>query len=91
MKRRRSEHSGGSGDAISRAQRAILIAHGAKEAAGAAESTSQADKGPGTIFKTVDDAAIAALLYSRRRSIEDGNPIERHGVTVRLEFKLQDG
>ncbi len=44
---------------------------------------------PGNVF---DRAALRAVRrWKYNPKIEDGNPVERHGVTLRLEFKLQDG
>ena len=43
---------------------------------------------PGKVF---DRAALRAVRrWKYNPKIQDGKPIERHGVTVRLEFKLQD-
>jgi protein TonB len=44
---------------------------------------------PGTVF---DRAALRAVRkWKYNPKIEDGNPVERHGITVRLEFELKDG
>ncbi len=44
---------------------------------------------PGNVF---DRAALRAVRrWKYNPKIEDGEPVERHGLTVRLEFTLQDG
>ncbi len=44
---------------------------------------------PGTVF---DRAALRAVRkWKYNPKIEDGEPVERTGVTVRLEFELADG
>ncbi len=47
------------------------------------------DSHPGTVF---DRAALRAVRkWKYNPKIEDGQPVERHGITVRLEFELRDG
>ncbi len=44
---------------------------------------------PGQVF---DRAALRAVRrWKYNPKIKDGNPVERHGITVRLEFNLQNG
>ncbi len=44
---------------------------------------------PGTVF---DRAALRAVRkWKYNPKIEDGQPVERYGITVRLEFELKDG
>jgi len=44
---------------------------------------------PGKVFDRAALRAVGRWKYNPK--IEDGKPVERHGVTVRLEFELQDG
>ncbi len=42
--------------------------------------------------KVFDRAALRAVRrWKYNPKIKDGNPVERHGLTVRLEFHLEDG
>lgn len=58
-------------------------------AAGTVQDAEVLRSHPGNVF---DRAALRAVRrWKYNPEIEDGNPIERHGITVRLEFQLQDG
>ena len=58
-------------------------------ASGTVEDAEVTKSHPGKVF---DRAALRAVRrWKYNPKIKDGNPVERHGITVRLEFKLQDG
>lgn len=58
-------------------------------AAGTVQDAEVTRSHPGTVF---DRAALRAVRrWKYNPKIEDGKPVERHGITVRLEFELQDG
>lgn len=44
---------------------------------------------PGNVFDRAALRAVGRWKYNPK--IEDGKPVERHGITVRLEFSLEDG
>jgi protein TonB len=57
-------------------------------ASGTVQDAEVMNSRPGNVF---DRAALRAVRrWKYNPKIQDGKPIERHGVTVRLEFKLQD-
>jgi protein TonB len=58
-------------------------------ATGAVQDAEVTRSHPGKVF---DRAALRAVRrWKYNPKIEDGNPVERHGITVRLEFELKDG
>ena len=58
-------------------------------ASGTVQDAEVMNSHPGNVF---DRAALRAVRrWKYNPKIQDGKPIERHGVTVRLEFKLQNG
>ncbi len=58
-------------------------------ASGTVQDAEVTKSRPGKVF---DRAALRAVRrWKYNPKIKDGNPVERHGITVRLEFKLQDG
>ena len=58
-------------------------------ASGTVQDAEVTNSHPGNVF---DRAALRAVRrWKYNPKIEDGNPVVRHGVTVRLEFELQDG
>ena len=58
-------------------------------ASGTVQDAEVTKSHPGNVF---DRAALRAVRrWKYNPKIKDGNPVERHGITVRLEFKLQDG
>ena len=58
-------------------------------AAGTVQDAEVTNSHPGTVF---DRAALRAVRkWKYNPKIEDGQPVERYGVTVRLEFELKDG
>jgi protein TonB len=57
-------------------------------AAGTVQDAEVTNSHPGNVF---DRAALRAVRrWKYNPQIEDGKPIERHGITVRLEFSLPD-
>ena len=58
-------------------------------ASGTVEDAEVTKSHPGKVF---DRAALRAVRrWKYNPKIKDGNPVERHGITVRLEFNLEDG
>jgi protein TonB len=58
-------------------------------ATGTVQDAEVMNSHPGNVF---DRAALRAVRrWKYNPKIEDGKPVERHGITVRLEFSLQDG
>jgi len=58
-------------------------------ASGTVEDAEVTKSHPGKVF---DRAALRAVRrWKYNPKIKDGNPVERHGITVRLEFRLQNG
>ena len=58
-------------------------------ATGAVQDAEVTKSHPGTVFDNAALRAVRRWKYNPR--IEDGKPVERHGITVRLEFELKDG
>ncbi len=58
-------------------------------ASGTVQDAEVTNSHPGNVFDRAALKAVGRWKYNPK--IEDGNPVERHGITVRLEFKLQDG
>ena len=57
--------------------------------AGTVQDAEVTNSHPGTVF---DRAALRAVRkWKYNPKIENGEPVERHGITVRLEFELKDG
>lgn len=57
-------------------------------ASGTVQDAEVTKSHPGNVF---DRAALRAVRrWKYNPKIKDGNPVERHGITVRLEFRLQD-
>ncbi len=58
-------------------------------ATGTVQDAEVMNSHPGNVF---DRAALRAVRrWKYNPKIEDGSPVERHGITVRLEFTLADG
>lgn len=58
-------------------------------ASGTVQDAEVTKSHPGNVF---DRAALRAVRrWKYNPKIKDGNPVERHGITVRLEFNLQNG
>jgi len=57
-------------------------------AAGTVQDAEVTNSHPGNVFDRAALRAVSRWKYNPQ--IEDGKPIERHGITVRLEFTLPD-